>query len=196
MSHPKTAIVILAAGKSARLGRPKQLVEYGNSNLLQHTIDVASSSTATEVFVILGSEFEKIKSNIHLERINILLNSKWEEGLSTSIQCGVKEIMVNWPSLDHILFMVSDQPYVNVKLVEDILFTCETSQLPIVASRYNDTYGIPALFHKSLFTELLELTGDVGAGKLIRKHIQQTAFVDFAKGGMDIDTREDLEKIR
>jgi molybdenum cofactor cytidylyltransferase len=97
--------------------------------------------------------------------------------------------------MDGVLIMVCDQPRVTVSLLQALVARQQESGLPIVASRYGDIKGTPALFHRSMFPLLLELKGDRGAGKLLADRPEKVATVDFPEGANDIDTMADYERL-
>jgi molybdenum cofactor cytidylyltransferase len=186
-----TAIIILAAGKSARMSGPKQLLLYKGKSLLSHAVDAALETGCRNVFVVLGSNRELLKKELAGKKLFIIENGGWEEGMASSIRCGL-EFVKNSPLLpDCVIFMVCDQPYAGASLLMDLLEKRRETGKPIVACRYENIIGIPALFHKSFFPVLMELKGDQGARKLIAHNLDKVAELPFAGGIKDIDTKED-----
>jgi molybdenum cofactor cytidylyltransferase len=195
-SQPSSiAVIILAAGRSARLGSPKQLLSYRGKTLLQHSIDTALESMASQILVVLGSKKDSIKKEIEQTQIFILENSSWESGMASSISCGLTNLQIIAPESEAVILMVCDQPFVNAKLLNNLITKHKDSKQSIVASSYANTLGTPALFHKSLFVELLALQGESGAKSLIKKYSQQVGFVSFDQGSIDIDTRENYRNL-
>jgi len=191
----KIAIIILAAGRSARLGSPKQLLSYRGKTLLQHSIDTAIESQASSVIVVLGSGKETIEKKLNQTKIIILENIAWESGMASSISFGINYLNTIAPGSEAAILMVCDQPYVSTTLLNDLMNKHLESGESIVASSYENTLGTPALFHKSLFSELSALEGESGAKSLIKKYSQQTGSVSFAQGSIDIDTRENYRNL-
>jgi molybdenum cofactor cytidylyltransferase len=189
------AVIILAAGRSARLGSPKQLLSYRGKTLLQHSIDTALESQASPVIVVLGSGKETIEKELDLTQIYILENTSWESGMASSISCGINNLQIITPESEAVILMVCDQPYVNATLLNDLINKHKESGQSIVASSYDDTLGTPALFHKSLFSELSALQGESGAKSLLKKYNLQTGSVSFNQGSIDIDTRENYRNL-
>jgi molybdenum cofactor cytidylyltransferase len=144
------------------------------------------------VVVVLGSNAESLKPELSGdENFQIVLNPGWQEGMASSIRCGVEE--AERSGVDGIIIMVCDQPFVNSSLLTKLLETQHRTGLPVVASRYADHPGVPALFHKSLFEKLKGLKGDSGARKILKENISDVAVVDFPEGAIDIDTNEDFD---
>ena len=191
----KIAIIILAAGRSSRLGSPKQLLSYRGKTLLQHSIDTALESQASPVMVVLGSGKESIEKELDQTQIFILENTAWESGMASSISCGINNLNTIAPDSEAVILMVCDQPYVSATLLNELTNKYMESGQAIIASSYENTLGTPALFHKSLFSELSALEGESGAKSLIKKYSQQTGFVSFAQGSIDIDTRENYRNL-
>lgn len=193
--HKNCAIIILAAGKSGRLGSPKQLVRFQDKTLIQHAIDTAIATQMKPVIVVLGAYAQKIKTTIVDKKVDIVENSAWECGLSTSVKCGLKELITTYPLIKSVIFMVCDQPFVSSDILIGLLTTQVQSGKPIVACNYQGIIGTPALFIDSMFEALTTLTGDMGAGKLIRQYQDNTALFPFPEGIIDIDTKEDFRHL-
>ena len=189
------AVIILAAGRSARLGSPKQLLSYRGKTLLQHTIDTALESQASPILVVLGSGKDAIKKELEQKQVFILENSSWESGMASSISCGITNLQELAPESEAVILMVCDQPFVDAKLLNNLITKHKDTRQSIVASSYANTLGTPALFHQSLFSELLVLEGESGAKSLIKKYSLQTGFVSFDQGSIDIDTRENYRNL-
>ncbi len=187
------AIIILAAGQSSRLGSPKQLLTYKGKNLLQHTVDEALETGCSSVLVVLGTDNELLRNELKDKPVIIIENKGWEEGMASSIRCGLETIANTILRPDSIIFMVCDQPYVSSSLLLNLMKKKNETGKHIVASSYNDEAGTPALFHRSFFPALMELKGDKGARKLISYNPEQVATVPFPEGEKDIDTKEDYE---
>lgn len=189
----KCVIVILAAGSSARLGSPKQLLSYKGGNLLRHSVDAALETGCQSVLVVLGANFDLMRKELKDKPVLIVENRAWQEGMASSIRCGLENISKTILRPDCVIFMVCDQPHVNSSLLLNLVKKRRETGLPIVASRYDDKTGTPVLFHKSFFSALMELTGDKGARKLIADNPDKVATVSFPEGITDIDTKEDYD---
>ncbi|UPZ15001.1 nucleotidyltransferase family protein [Flavobacterium humidisoli] len=191
----KIGIIILAAGNSSRLGRPKQLLEYKESTLLKNTVSEALKVENSFVIVVTGSNHDLIEKKLHLSEITFSFNSDWENGMSSSIANGIKQLLLLNPKCEQCVLAVCDQPFVSSLIFENLIKEHHTAQKGIVASAYSETLGTPVLFHKKYFQDLLELKGQQGAKKLIRKYAEDVVSVLFEKGNIDIDTEEDYFKL-
>ena len=192
----KCAIVILAAGTSARLGSPKQLLSYKGKNLLRHSVDAALETGCQSVFVILGANIDLLRKELKDNPVIIIENSSWEEGMASSIRCALENITRTILRPDSIIFMVCDQPFITTSLLLSLLEKRNETGRPIVASSYGDKSGTPALFHKSFFPALMQLIGDTGARKIIQEYGNEVVTVLFPDGVIDIDTLADYEALQ
>lgn len=191
----KTAIIILAAGSSSRLGHPKQLLAYKDTTLLQNTIKEACTVDNTFVMVVTGSNRELVENELHFFNIKIIYNPEWESGMSSSINKGLTELLVLYPDCETCIFAVCDQPYVTSKIFEDLIEKHQKTNKGIIASSYAETLGTPVLFDKKHFSSLLQLEGKEGAKKIINRFPADTVSIPFEKGHIDIDTPEDYNKL-
>jgi molybdenum cofactor cytidylyltransferase len=193
-TYPKTGIIILAAGSSSRLGSAKQLLNFEGKKLLQITIDAAEMSLSKVCLVVLGACKEEIERNINFKSCEIVINENWSAGLSSSMKIGLS-IMIEKYALDQILFMLSDQPFVNKNLLDTMIKTQQKTGKGIVACRYEDTLGVPVLYTKKYFEKLLQLKEKDGAKKVILNYMKDCETVDFDQGKIDIDTQEDYDDL-
>ena len=188
-----TGIIILAAGSSSRLGKPKQNLVYKGQTLLQRAIETACSSVCKPVIVILGANAEVIRPTIDGSNVNLIQNSDWNEGMASSIRSGISELQKLELKADSLILMLCDQPFVDTSLLDQLVQKKSTKG--IVACAYNDTAGPPVLFDAVYFDELLLLKGQEGAKKLLLKYPDDVVAVPFPWGDIDIDTVEDFEKL-
>lgn len=189
------AILVLAAGQSSRLGSPKQLLEYNGTSLIKRVAQTALDSEIGNVTVVLGANAGLIGTELDMPGLRLLENTGWEEGMASSIREGVKAITDLDPDTDGIMILVCDQPHLEEETLRQLLQVQRDTGLPVTASVYQGKTGTPAVFHKSFFPLLLELKGDTGARKLFSEYGDQVALVPFEKGIIDIDTKEDYDKL-
>lgn len=191
----KTGIVILAAGNSSRLGRPKQLLEYKDSTLLKNTISEALRVENSFLIVVTGSNHNVIEKELNLPEIKFSFNAEWETGMASSIVKGLKELFQLNPDYEKCIFSVCDQPFVTSLTFENLISEYHKIEKGIIASAYSETLGTPVLFHRKYFNELLDLKGQEGAKKVIKKYSDDVVSVPFEKGNIDIDTEEDYNNL-
>lgn len=190
------AIIILAAGVSSRLGYPKQLLGYAGNTLLQYLLLEALNSKANTCIVVLGAHEDQINRVTDWQSARVVVNNDWKEGMASSIRCGINALVETHPLTEGVVFMLCDQPYVTTALLNELMATHQNTGMSIVASKYKDITGAPALFQKSIFPYLLQLKGDTGARSIIQQHLDKVAVVDFAKGIVDIDTTTDYQNLQ
>lgn len=186
---------MLAGGTSARLGQPKQLLQYNGRSLLQHSVQAALQSGAGPVVLVTGAYAQQVRSQVQAERVHIVWNEHWQQGIASSITCGLQSLVALVPGVQRAAFMVCDQPFVTASLLQQLLQTSINTGKSIVASAYGGTVGIPAVFTNSYFNLLLQLTGDEGAKKLMRQHPGDLVTVAFTQGNIDIDTQADYDAL-
>lgn len=187
--------LILAAGQSKRLGSSKQLLQYEGQTLINRLIGIIKKASSFPITVVLGANAENIKATIIKENVDIVINENWEEGMASSIRVGLEAANASTPNLDGIIILVCDQPFLTEESIRSLLELQKNSSLPIAACYYSNSIGTPALFHKSVFPELLALKGDTGARLIIKNRENEVAKLHFDKGVVDIDTLEDYNKL-
>lgn len=193
MTH--CGVVILAAGSSSRLGAPKQLLLYKNKTLLQHTLDQVLPLSFDSYVLMLGAQADSIQPTLEPGPFEVVVNHNWPEGIASSIRTGLERSMALRPDLEHLLVLLCDQPFVSTRLIQELVDTHLRSGKNITACCYQDAVGVPAMFSKAMFPELLQLQGDRGANRLIRQYPDDVAVVPFEQGSIDVDTEEDYRKL-
>ncbi|MDT7830413.1 nucleotidyltransferase family protein [Pricia sp. S334] len=194
MNSPKNiAVLILAAGASSRMGLVKQLLPWKDTTLLGQTIQTATASDAASVTVVLGANAASIRNGIAKFEVGIVENSDWSAGLGSSIARGTDYLTDKDNKPDGILMMLADQPLIDTVYLNTMMVAFERGQRPIVATRYENRAGVPALFSASLFEELMALENDSGAKDIIEEH--DVLVLDSEGITVDIDTKSDYEKL-
>ena len=188
-------IILLAAGGSLRLGKPKQLLLYKGQTLLNHSLRAAIATCKDNVVVVTGSNAAIMQREIDEKTVTIVVNSDWQKGMASSIVKGLTMVLEKHPLTDAVMIMACDQPFIDAKLLKELMKTQQQTGKWIVTSDYGDTTGPPTLFHKELFEELRSLEGDKGARMIVGKHTNETTSVSFPLGRIDIDTIEDYETL-
>lgn len=194
--NKKIGVVILAAGSSSRLGYPKQLVEFKGKLMLQQIIELAGFFEFETKVLILGANAEEITEKIEPGAFEILFNENWQEGMASSIRAGLERSLEKEKDLEHLLILLSDQPFVSKERVEALIEEQVTGNSEATFSEYDGDVGVPAIFSSSVFSYLKELKGDHGAKKLINDQKIEFRTVRFAKGNFDVDTKEDVELLK
>ncbi len=187
-------IVLLAAGKSSRLGKAKQFLIFEDTSLVKRAAKTALEIT-DKVIVVTGALKEKVEEELNSLPLNIIYNKDFEEGIASSICVGTTALIKTFRKISGVIFIVCDQPYVSAVVLQRLIETSYKTNKGIVASAYAGTLGTPVLFQMHYFDKLLELKGDTGAKKLINEFPGDVATIDFPLGEVDIDTIQDYKAI-
>ena len=192
----KAGIIILAAGSSTRMGQSKQMLPWEGQTLLSHAVDTALQSGAPEVVVVLGSNQNEHRAALKNTKATIIVNNRWRSGMGSSLKEGLKAIKKDGGT-DSVIVMVCDQPYVTADHLKKLWELFNSSNTQAVASAYAGTYGVPALLSPELYDEVLALSDDQGAKKILQQlkptEVKSIALKD---GEKDLDTYEDYLKHR
>lgn len=191
---PKIALLILAAGASSRMGSPKQLLKWGDSTLLNHSINQAINSKAMGVFVVLGANHEIISKSIENTSVSLLENDDWKQGMGNTIAYGITHIQ--GLDYDGVLLMLADQPQVDTSFLNQLIDTFQSNSKNIIATAYSNGNGVPALFDKLYFKELCAFEGNKGAKSLIQDSLNKVLSISPKAPFLDIDTKEEYKLAR
>ncbi|GGG45268.1 4-diphosphocytidyl-2C-methyl-D-erythritol kinase [Croceivirga lutea] len=181
---PKTAILILAAGASTRMGRPKQLLPWKNTTLIGNCIKTAKAITA-DVLVVLGAN-ATIISDVLPSSVETAINIGWKNGMGTSIAFGVQQIEEKFQP-EQLLVLLIDQPLIDEAYLKKLL---RQNSNKIVATKYGNRVGVPVLFPRTVFKELKNLSADHGARHLLEKFKDQLLILEANGKAVDLDTPE------
>lgn len=190
MSEGRIAAVILAAGKSRRLGQPKQLIQFGGESLLRRSARLAVEAGCSPVFVVLGFEAERMCPELDGLSVQVLTNAEWAEGMGSSLRSGVAAAQA--AGAEGVLLLVCDQPRLSVEHLGALLNRHREARALLTASGYEQRMGVPAVFAAELFAELLEVRGDRGARQVIERHADVAQVIPWPEGAVDIDSPEHL----
>ena len=187
--------VVLAAGGSSRFGQPKQLAIFQGEPLVRRIVTAAKDAGCAPVVVVVGAGAAQITPVLAGHSVSIIEHPNWSNGLGSSIAVGVKHAAIIAADLEAVILLTCDQPFVNATTLRQLIQLHLENGTTIVASAYAETLGIPALFGRSCFADLLQLRGDMGAkGVILARRNDVTPF-DFPAAAIDIDTAADYEKL-
>lgn len=188
---PRHGIIILAAGASTRMGRPKQLLELEGRSLLLRAVEAALAAPVWPVVVVLGANAEAIRPSLARLPVLIAENPAWAEGMASSIRAGVATLRQFSRSLDGTVIALCDQPAFSAGTIQRLREAQRATGAGIVAARYGGRSGAPALFSREHFPALAALTGEAGARGLLHGEAGAVATVDLPELARDLDTPED-----
>ncbi len=195
MSSPSDAFatgLVLGAGGSKRLGRPKQLLPYRDGTLLGHVVGVARSCAFDQLVVAIGGSAEDVRAGVDLSGADVVVNDAYGEGCSSSIAAALGVVD---PRCDVLVLMLGDQPGVTAETVDALL--AGRGDAPLAVCRYDDGRGHPIAFARGVFGALADLHGDKGVWRLLDQGGDDVAEVPVAGAiPLDVDTPEDYAAVR
>ncbi|MBU3821666.1 nucleotidyltransferase family protein [Flavobacteriaceae bacterium XHP0103] len=195
-SQSNIAVVVLAAGASSRMGEPKQLLNWGQTTLLGHAINMVKSIYPQETILVLGANFELISKEIKDKTITILNNTDWQHGLGTSIAFAVQHLQNSNSKVSGVLFVLCDQPFITGDYLKQMISKFNQNTHQIIATAYvNGKQGVPVLFDACYFKDLTQLHDDFGAKALLKKHESKTVVLKPPTENVDLDTKEDYTNL-
>ena len=183
--------LLLAAGASSRFGGCKQLARFNGRSLVRHTLENLSKVCCDRPHIVLGAYGDDIRPEVE-DLASVVSNPKWQNGLASSIAIGVRGIASQ--GSDGVLIALADQPLVDVADFCRMIEAFDGSKA--VAAYYDHQIGVPAIFPKSMFQELMSLAGDRGAKSVLGKYHENVDLVPMPNAAKDIDTESDLLRIR
>lgn len=187
-----TDVILLAAGPSTRLGRPKQLLPFRGSTMLRHLAGEAIASNARQVHVVIGAEQRLVRDQVADLIVSIVEHQHWSGGINTSIQAGLAAV---GPDADSVVIMLGDQPHVTSDHLNLLIDTQHSSGRGVIATRIRQLPGTPTLFTRPYFPDLSNLRGDDGIAPVLLLRGGDSALVDLAGGDVDIDTDDDWRRV-
>jgi molybdenum cofactor cytidylyltransferase len=186
----KTAILIMAAGTSSRMGQPKQLLKVGDKTLLQLAVETALATYSSEVICVLGAFKDQITPTLTEYPVTLIDNPRYKHGLSSSIETGLDYLMKL--NCDAALIILGDQPNLKAAHINELLNLWRKHPNDIAATAYPNGEGVPAIYPRRYFDALKQLQGDKGAREFLRNNKEEIRTVPHIALS-DIDTLQDYE---
>jgi molybdenum cofactor cytidylyltransferase len=185
--------IVLAAGESKRMGRPKLILPFGEKTMIEIVVDNAIQSKADGVLVVLGSSAEKIAEKIRDYPVKTTVNPEFRQGMLSSIQWGVKSLPEDTRA---VLVMLGDQPLIPGSAIDKIVDAYRQTGKGIVLPVYNKRRGHPILIDMRYRDEVKRISPDTGLRALVHSHAEDILEVEVDAPGIlrDIDTLEDYDR--
>jgi molybdenum cofactor cytidylyltransferase len=180
---------VLAAGPSTRFGSPKQLVRLSGAPVLHHCVAAASSVAGSSVTVVLGANAREIAPALRQSAASIVLNRDWEEGLASTVRTAVRTAP---PRCEALLLLLADQVAVTSDDLRRLFAVWRRHPVLIGAALHDRATGLPAIFPRWSFGDLLELRGDRDPGPVLRRNVDRVVRVPMSNAGIAFDRPEDL----
>jgi|SRR5690606_11801980 len=185
-------IVILAAGDSSRLGRPKQLVKLGGRPALHIVVSRAVAVAGSSVTVVLGARAAEITPLLSKTSASWVLNREWQEGIASSIRAGLAALP---PACEAVLILLGDQVAVTSDDLRRLIDAWRGLDTTPAAAVYDGHVGVPAIFPYFCFSDLAQLRGDQGARRVLERYRDRLVTVPMPNAAIDLDTPEQLEDL-
>ena len=182
-------VVVLAAGASTRLGQPKQLVRLDGRPALHRVVTQAVALAGHAVTVVIGAHARELTRLLTHSPASVVVNRQWEQGLSSSIRHGIASLP---PGCDAALLLLGDQVAVSAEDLRRLASAWKGQDSVIAASVYQRQIGVPAVFPRWCFPELMRLRGDQGAKSVLERNAHRLVHVPMPNAAVDLDTPEDL----
>lgn len=187
--------LVLAAGLSRRLGRPKQLLQLGDATVIEHVMRRVVASALDDVIVVTGSHDQALQEVLSDVPVRFVHNPRFAEGQGTSLAAGVSALD---DTVDAVVVLLGDQPGIDPAVIDRVIVAHHEHDAQIVMARYGGERGHPVLFGRDLFPELAALEGDVGGREIVLRHKNALVLVDGGADAppADIDTADAYERIQ
>ena len=191
-ARPTVAAVVLAAGRSVRLGRPKQLLVVAGEPLVRRAARAALEAGLSPVVVVTGAGGREVQTALGELPVEVAENASPEAGMAVSVRLGVARARALSPGLDAVALLACDQPLLDAAHLARLVDARRVSGRAIVASEYEGVRGVPVLLGAEVLEEVAALEGDAGAREVVRRDPARVAGVPFPGGALDVDREEDL----
>ncbi len=196
--NSRVGAIVLAGGKSTRMGEPKQLLRLGEKTVLAQTLDNVRGAEVDEIVLVLGSSAETIRRQMPdsaLDGLKVIVNEAYVQGMASSLREGLAALN---PSVDAALIVLADQPFIRHETFGQIADRYRSSDAQIVIPTYRGFRGNPVLVDRSVFHEIMSLRGDIGCRAIFGSHLEGIVKVEVEDVGilLDIDDRADFERLR
>lgn len=183
--------MVLAAGRGTRMGRQKQTLPIDGKPMLARVLETLSKSEVDKVIVVLGARAAEVRRKVKFEKETVIVNRAFGGGIAGSLKAGLASV---GPSADAALIVLGDQPFLSPLTVDRMIAAYRNSRASLVVPVYHSVRGNPVLFDRSLFPEVMSISGDTGARRVVKRHEDQMLQVEVADEGvtLDIDTPSDF----
>ena len=191
-SNSRIGAVVLAAGMSSRMGETKQLLRLGVNTLLGQVLEHVRSSRAKDIVLVLGHEAEKIKEQVSTDNLTVVINESYQQGMGASLRTGLAALP---PGVNAALIVLADQPFIRSKTLDLLMDQYMRSNAQIVIPTYKGFRGNPILLDRSVFSEVMALTGDIGCRAIFGNHLEGIVKFPVEDIGilLDMDSKDDFE---
>jgi molybdenum cofactor cytidylyltransferase len=177
------------------MGHPKQTLQFRGESLLRRAALAALDAGCRPVVVVTGAHAELCRREFEGLDVREVFNASWETGMASSVRAGIEGLVSMDADIAAAVLLLCDQPHVTSDVISTLLAAHQATGRPIIASTYSGSFGVPALFSRTLFTELTQLKGMAGAKAIIKRHCGEAHFLPFQEGEVDVDTPDDFSRL-
>jgi molybdenum cofactor cytidylyltransferase len=182
------AVAILAAGESRRMGTPKALLPYRGRTFLEHLIEVTRHPRVGITRIVLGAGATDIQEKLRLDAESIVLNENWSQGQLSSIQAAIRSLPAR--ETEGLILCPVDQPLISAELVASLIGRFDSSGRRIVLPTHKGRRGHPAIFHASLYDEMLQASHEIGARQVVWVHSQDVEEFPTEEAGVVLNLND------
>jgi molybdenum cofactor cytidylyltransferase len=196
--NSRVGAIVLAAGKSTRMGEAKQLLRVGGRTVLEQTLENVRRSRVDEIVLVLGAFAESIRQQLPAPTLNgvkVVINQNYAHGMASSLREGLAALGSDTKAA---LIVLADQPFTRPETLDRIVDQYLHSSAEIVIPSYKGFRGNPVLLDRTVFAEVMALEGDVGFRAVFGSHKQGIVKVEVDDAGilLDIDSKDDYERLQ
>lgn len=196
MSPEKIGILILAAGGSNRMGRPKQLLQLGGKSLVRRAAETAIEAGGEPIVIVTGAGADQVAAEVRDLPVHFATNPSWANGMGSSVRSGVQSLLSVETGLDALIIMLCDQPDISAATLRKLIDAHHETGKSLCAAAFGETVAPPAFFGRRYFDELLEIPDQFGAKQILLRHSADLLRVDCPEAARDVDTPTDYEALK
>jgi molybdenum cofactor cytidylyltransferase len=186
--------ILLAAGTSSRMGSNKLLFELGGESVLRGAARRALAGGLAPLLVVLGHQEEKARAELDGLPCQIVINPLYEQGINSSVQTGVAALPTEAQA---VVVMLADMPFVTAEMIAGLITSYRSTEAPLVISDYEGVNAPPMLYDRSLFDELLTMTGEGCGRQVVKRHRNEAEVLPWPAAALsDLDVPEDYERLK
>lgn len=193
---PGIAAIVLAAGGSTRMGRPKQLIQINGESLIDRAARIAIDSNFDPIVIVLGSDAQTISRELSDLKIDCVVNEAWKTGIGSSIRRGVDRVLSIAPRIDAIAILLCDQPRITSQKLRKMHEHFVRGGKPVCVSKFGDSIGPPVIVGREFFDALQTLPDAAGAKSVWENHPESVCEFKCEEASFDLDTPADLDRLR
>jgi len=185
--------ILLAAGTSSRMGKNKMLFELNGESILRGAVRRALAGGLSPLVVVLGHERDRARQELDGLPCQVVINPNYEQGINSSLKAGISAVPAEAGAA---LVMLADMPYVSPEMIASLIARYRSSDAPLVISDYEGVNAPPMLYDRSLFDELLTMTGEGCGRQVVKRHREEAEVLSWPASALaDIDVPEDYARI-